>query len=362
MSGPIKYIELQNWVSYEKGRFDFHPNVNMIIGPSGKGKSAMMAAFFKLFYNRPMGEEFVSWWGGETKLITAADDWVLEYHKKKKKAFYNLAVDDDTTQFTAFGSTVPDDISRLLRISDELNIQKQFTKKAPIFLLSETPGDAAKKLNTFANLTGIDETIQAGRSDIQESKREVKGLENQLDSKEKELNDYLGLDELEILIDQAENKKDLIKDCSDKIDAMEKSLERIQDLKKDLDELIKWNKISKSIKKLPKALEIQNTFSDQIEQIEKSLFTINELRNKWADLSKFFKLTPLLEKCDMALKQLGDYDSKLRKIDRLILKIKSRRKASKELGAEKKRLRKDLTQNFPEICPLCKGKVDKALL
>jgi len=141
----FKSLTLKNWLCYKKAVFNFHPGVNMIIGPTDHGKSAMMDALHKVITNRPMGDEFQSWWGGETYIGLKLDNSLIRY-KKEKQATYQIKNLDTkkVITFTAFRATVPQEITDLLRMDRKINIQKQLEKKAPIFLLSENPADIAR--------------------------------------------------------------------------------------------------------------------------------------------------------------------------------------------------------------------------
>lgn len=364
MMGPIKFIELQNWVSYEKARFDFHPNVNMIIGPSGKGKSAMMAAFQKLFYNRPMGNDFVSWWGGETRLITSADDWVLTYLKKKSKAYYHL-VDtrlDLGIDFTAFGSAVPDDISNILGISDELNIQPQFKKKAPIFLLSETAGDAARKINTFANLHGIDETIKAGRDDISASKREIKIINDQIASKEKELEEYTGLDKLGDLLTKAEQAEKELIAVDKKIFEIENILHDLNHLNRELKEYERWVAIAGLLSNYQNLTKKMKEKQIQIHRIEHNQKSISIYK-------KELKATMKISHISLSLSEWGKFNIETNQLKyqadelkEILADIQLYRADILKYSREYMKARQSLKANFPDSCPLCNSRVNRALL
>lgn len=51
----IKSIELKNIQSHENTRLDFDKGINVIVGSSNNGKSAILRGLYWARYNRPLG-------------------------------------------------------------------------------------------------------------------------------------------------------------------------------------------------------------------------------------------------------------------------------------------------------------------
>ena len=56
----LKSLSLENFESWESGFFEFHPGVNIFVGLSDTGKSAVLRALRLLMENKPTGDEYRS--------------------------------------------------------------------------------------------------------------------------------------------------------------------------------------------------------------------------------------------------------------------------------------------------------------
>jgi exonuclease SbcC len=64
----IDSLSIQNFQSHEKTELEFDEGINIIIGQSDSGKSAILRALNWVVNNKPNGEAFKSNWGGDTKV------------------------------------------------------------------------------------------------------------------------------------------------------------------------------------------------------------------------------------------------------------------------------------------------------
>src|SRR5690554_5109154 len=105
----ITSLEIQNFQSHKETLLEFEPGVNVIIGPSDSGKTAILRALYWLVWNRPLGDAFRSSWGGDTKVVLETKDGMVKRFKGKEdhyKLFYDPPF--DPIEFKAFGTQVPD--------------------------------------------------------------------------------------------------------------------------------------------------------------------------------------------------------------------------------------------------------------
>jgi len=54
----IKYLQIQNFQSHKDSLLEFDPGVNVIVGSSDSGKTAVIRALRWLVWNRPSGDAF----------------------------------------------------------------------------------------------------------------------------------------------------------------------------------------------------------------------------------------------------------------------------------------------------------------
>lgn len=199
----IRTVEINNYQSHKKSAFEFVPGVNVIIGPSDAGKSAAFRAINWLLNNRPLGDGFRSEWGGETRVQLATDeDEVVSRVKSKSINAYMIGdPTDKPIVLKAFGSDPPEQVNAILAM-DAANLQDQ---SDPPFLLSDSPGEVAKKLNQAASIDDIDKATSNLKRGHDNTRRDIQSGERWLGEQEQLLEQYTHLDDAERVIEEVED-------------------------------------------------------------------------------------------------------------------------------------------------------------
>jgi DNA repair ATPase RecN len=110
----MKNIKIQNFQSHKNTELNLHPNVNIIVGQSSSGKTAIFRAIEWLNTNRPLGTRFIS--HGERKSEVTIDDITGIKTDKGKTSFTVLGRDTFDS-----GSNVPDLVVQSLNLSEDGN-------------------------------------------------------------------------------------------------------------------------------------------------------------------------------------------------------------------------------------------------
>ena len=152
----IKSIHIQNIQSHEDSYLDFSSGVNIIIGSSDSGKTAIIRALRKLVWNKPSGSAIQSSWGGSSIIRLETEDGSVVWSKDKTDTYILQLTGKKDLVFKAFGTSVPEEINSVLNFN-EINLQNQLDTP---FLLSETPGAVATHFNKIARLDKIDIGLQ----------------------------------------------------------------------------------------------------------------------------------------------------------------------------------------------------------
>ena len=148
----IEYIQLRNFQSHKDSELEFSPGVNVIIGDSDQGKTAIMRAFYWLIFGKPSGDSMRKW---NTKADTEVTVETAEHQisRIRGKSVNQYIVDNDS--YTGFGQSVPEPVSTILNVN-EINFMRQLD---PPFLFSKTAGEVAQYLNRLINLDVIDSSL-----------------------------------------------------------------------------------------------------------------------------------------------------------------------------------------------------------
>jgi DNA repair exonuclease SbcCD ATPase subunit len=157
----IYKLTLRNFQSHEDTTLEFSRGINVIVGSSDVGKTAILRALRWLTWNRPQGHAFVSTWGGPTAVVieTAEGDKVERVKDESDRYIVGK------TPLAAIRTDVPEEVFKTLNMS-ELNFQSQFDQP---FLLTDSSGAVAQHFNSIAHLDAID----LGLKNIQQQIRQL---------------------------------------------------------------------------------------------------------------------------------------------------------------------------------------------
>jgi exonuclease SbcC len=197
----LRSIGIEGFQSHKETNIDFSAGVNAITGPSDSGKTAILRAISWLRTNRPSGEGFKSWYSHKKDRIAVdilTDKDSIAIIREDGKTSY--MVNDDT--FSAIKTDVPNEVLEALNISD-YNFQTQHEK---YFLLQDTPGEVARKLDELVGLEIIDTYFKSLNGKIRELSIRIYGLTEERDGLETALQKFDNLEEIEKLVSSLERK------------------------------------------------------------------------------------------------------------------------------------------------------------
>ena len=156
----IDSIRIKNIQSHKDTELDFCPGINVIVGSSNNGKTAVLRALYWSIYNRPLGiDTLCSHWALDEK-GNIKDEMSVEVKKgndtlirRKTKTTNQYILNDD--ELNAIKTDVPPAVNDFYKLN-ETNIQRQ--QDAP-FLVSSSSGEVAKYFNGIARLDVIDRIL-----------------------------------------------------------------------------------------------------------------------------------------------------------------------------------------------------------
>ena len=196
----IKTAHIVNYQSHKNTRLDFHDGVNVLVGQSDSGKTAVLRALNWLITNRPAGDAFRSDWGGETIVEAIVGDTTVARAKAANKNSYYLVEHNDNPgavadEFRAMGQSVPEEVTQALNMSD-INIQYQMD--SPFLLSSDwSPGRVAEYLNEAAGLDVIDRATANINAKIRKLSGDLASEQARLEDTTARFNELDYLDEIE---------------------------------------------------------------------------------------------------------------------------------------------------------------------
>jgi DNA repair ATPase RecN len=254
----IKSIAIANFQSHLRTKLDLSEGVNVIVGPSDGGKSAIFRAINWVLTNRPLGDDFRSNRGGETAVTISVDDLNVTRAKDDQNLYEILDSSFYVTTLRAFGTDVPEEITKILNMG-KINMQSQMD--AP-FLLADSSGEVARTLNQIVNLEEIDASLSEASKRIRSIETSYKMDSILSESIQKRIEEYDYLEEMELAVSELEAKEAMLKSVKSEIQLTEDFIIRYQKL------LFTLPEVQKVIDLEPKVDEILNDILDYARSIE----------------------------------------------------------------------------------------------
>ena len=351
----IQSLQIHNFQSHKNTFIEFGKNVNIFIGFSDSGKTAIIRALRWVITNKPSGDAFRSNWGGDTIVIlTLVNGTKVRRTKGNSTNEYELIIKGaDPLVFKAFGTDVPVEIEKALSF-DSINLQEQLD--AP-YLLSETPGTVAKHFNKIAKLEKIDTGIQYVQSIITKLTQEINTNTSNIESYKESYKQWDFLQDFETKLEVLEGK---VK-SRDEIGANRKLLVNLYtSLEEVIEEQSEWSIIIKSEKTVTKLLMLYSNVNEYKQTLRKVKSLINSLENNAKEQSL---IAPLL-KSEITINKLIELHKErketikvLNEFNNLTERINKLRSMKDNALDSLAKLEEEYHRDFLDICPLCNSKI-----
>lgn len=300
----LKHLKVENFQSHEKTSVDLSPGVNVVIGPSDSGKTALVRSLRWLFFNLPAGEEFRSTWGGDSRVEALFSDGIVYREKTNSENIYGL----NGEEFKAFGRGVPEPVSAFLNVS-RINLLGQYD---PPFMIGWTPGERGEFINRTANFEAIDRGIKVANQVLRTERSDLKSLNAELTRTEEE----------------REKLPDL--------EAMEEDLEALE-----AEERNRTAAVSRMV-----------DLRDLLHDLEKTAKGLDRYTTILSHETAITRLDGLEKRGQDLLEEADDLEEILHEVSTALLNVK-------KYEEKQKALEEELLREFPDVCPLCGGEVDE---
>ena len=341
----FKSLQIQNFQSHENTLLEFDPGVNVIVGSSDSGKTAILRALRWLLTNRPGGDSFRSNWGGDTIVNLHTEEGIIKRSKTAKDNMYVL----NNQEFKAMGMDVPEEVKLLLNMN-EVNLQGQLD--AP-FLLSNSSGEVAQYFNQIIQLDVID----IGRKNIEKWYRQ---LESQIHYKESEkerlentLPQYEHLAKFEIDIESIEGLEERQKQIGVRIGKIKQwisSYETIQNSLEEYSEILLLEKPVNNLIELFQQKKEQERKKINLQELINSYGKIQNQLDKNNEIISSEKQVHIIMSLYTQQKETQKQESALSQI---LTSFERKKETIKEKEIEIVKMQKIFVEYMPDICPLC---------
>jgi exonuclease SbcC len=275
----INQIQIKNFQSHKDTILTFSPGVNVITGSSDHGKSAIIKALRWLIWNKPSGDDFRSHWGGDTEVTAKLEDGVVVSRiKKGSENLYKV----DNLSFTAFGASVPEEVEKILNLTD-INLQQQLNLP---FLLTETPGNVAKHFNRVAKIDKINKTEKKINSEISQINLTIGKHEDDIQKYELELKELPNLEKIEIKLEKIEKMERKRNTLSKNISDLRVLIRHIDIVDSEIIEDSKLLTFEKKIDQLIAKTNERDSIEDDMSRLDSLMTDIRETDFKTSQFNR----------------------------------------------------------------------------
>lgn len=305
----ITKVHLENFQSHKNTSLEFDRGLNVILGNSDSGKTAILRAIKWALYNEPQGDYFIM--QGQNQVLVEiefSNGAIIKRLKSSSKNDYYLKLPNQEEQkFEAFGRSVPQEIINItgmykMSLNDDktsiLNIADQL--EGP-FLLNQVPSVRASAIGRLISVNYIDDAL---RDTVRENKTvntNIRNLEKSKTELEEEIAKFDYLKDLEKKYEELKSIRDKISIKEDKLKLYKKLSYSFKEINNEI------NSINIDISKLPD-LEL-------LSSIVTELVTLNFKNNYYINFND------KLNKLDMSIKNANVYLNNFKDFSSLMLLI-----------------------------------------
>lgn len=364
----LSEILIVNFQAHRELRIPVPNGILVIKGDSDKGKTSAIRGINWLLDNKPSGFSFrhnpiLAKIGKKPlpdKAITSVrftfDDgsYVERARDNNKINHYDL----NGTKYSALRGDVPKEVTDFLNIA-ACTVQNQHD---PFFLISDSSGEAAKKINNLIGLEDIDKFTKNINTIVTDLKRESERVEKELQENREEYRTYRFLDAAGKLVnsidgDLAKSEKDAII-----INEIERLRSIIEDSKEELKGIAEWLTVEPRYEAVMRQIE---TLKKIIEEYDNISSTVSELVSKQDVLESL----SWLEEFELTLQSVVLSNEELKELQRdyqdllaikyQILGYKDDIEDSEAIIIEKIEI---YQSTLGEVCPFCGQAINKETL
>lgn len=318
----IRKVILENFQSHKYTEIEFDKYLNVIVGPSDHGKTAIIRGIKWALFNEPTGNYFIR--EGETEcsvtIVFSNNIKIKRYRSKSKNYYYIYDSEGNETILEGFGTKVPEEvvektsIKKILldsNVSNAINIGEQL--EGP-FLLSEMASTRANAIGRLVGVHIVDDALKDTLRDIRSLKLEKKAYQETLEKLNDNLKEYDYLEELELRAKKLGEIKSKINDKQRVLNILSEKLQLIKNIN---NEILLYEKYLYKLKELDWISEIEKSLNYKIKNfsyIYNRYDRLNEIKKHIEKDKTILKSLMHIEKIEESYKIISNKEKKLSRL------------------------------------------------
>ena len=287
--------------------------------------------------------------------------YCVELERQNGKNAYSLFdPEGNHSAFSALRTDIPKEITDTLNLS-EYNYQSQHQS---YFLLQNTPGEVAKRLNDLVGLSVIDTLFSNIASLVRQSSIKINSLTGDRDRTEKELLQYEKLDEIGKIIDTIEKLSEEIAVYDSSLHLIEEKLSTLIQIKSDREKLLPLIKLETKVDILLDIIKEINVEDSHITSLNGFRTSLTEIKEQMDNDKMWSELEPRYLSIMSKSEEVIDLDKQLSSLEGFAISLEE---LGLSLGTEKTNLsllidKYVLLIKESKTCPTCGTKINEQKL
>jgi DNA repair protein SbcC/Rad50 len=335
--------------SHKKTILEFHNGVNVIIGSSDSGKSAIIRALRWLFENKPSGDKFKSHFGTlktitSVKVYLDTGDVIIRRIKKGKNQYLI-----NGKLLKAFGREAPEEVKTMLNLSD-INLQLQLDNP---FMLTETSGTVAKHFNKVANLDKIDEATSNIKKEITKINTSIAVQKEKLEEEQEKLKTFPNVEQLDLDLEKLEGLQKQRTQNAQTILRMELLLVDYFENKQKIKEAKETLQHEKKVDKVLQQIANRDKNKVTIDRMKLLIGNYEDNEQKIAENEEFLQSETIINNLLSKIALLNANKATVTTLNKLTVTYKANKQKVLKLEEKALQLEEQFHKYMPDICPLC---------
>ncbi|MCS1351228.1 AAA family ATPase [Mechercharimyces sp. CAU 1602] len=324
----FRRLKIENFQSHVQTEIHFEDGLQVFVGPSDSGKSAILRALRWVLYNQPRGSDFIRTGCSRCRVSLTLVNGVTIMREKGTSINRYVIINESGEEqvYEGFGSSVPQEVLDAhqmlpLKVDGDWEMALQFGSQleAP-FLLSDSGSVKAKSISRISGAHVLDMALRDAVRDRQALFAEKRQQEKQVEELRQELVPYENLPELKANLERVEHLQSDIDRKKQQVDSYRKLAERRREIQA---QLVTWKGVLQQLAQVDE-IERKVSASDslflRLQQVKRlhrvwqeREYTEKRCRDVLKQVQALPKVEEMLESVSLQLrKQAGQHSLKHR--------------------------------------------------
>jgi len=231
----ITKVRIENFQSHEDTEFDLTPGINLIVGSSEAGKSAILRAINWALHNEPRGDDFVRVDADEARVHLWWNDgsYFCRIKGENRNAVTYRDKDGYEDGRDRIGTTLPPEALKVLGnppIDDESGPISYADQHQPLFLVTLSHTELPRAISRLTGIDDFEEAAELLNKKTNSANKQIKDSTKRIEHYDTQLKPFDNLDENLKRLEQMERLSSQIDEISETVSAAKRLKDNYEDL------------------------------------------------------------------------------------------------------------------------------------